>query len=78
MVIYRLIRNTLPPEKVAAITHHINHIHEQPLYLILNKKAPGSKAMLDLFNQGLKKLKAGGKYEQIIADALTGKYATAK
>jgi len=74
MVIYRLIRSSLPPEKAAGLTHHINLIHGQSLHLILSKKVAGSKAMLDLFNKGLKKLKASGKYEQIIGDALTGKY----
>jgi len=75
MVIYRLIRNSFPPEEAAGLTHHVNLIHEQSLHLILSKKAAGSKAMLDLFNKGLKKLKASGKYEQIIENALTGKYS---
>ena len=34
--------------------------------------------MRDLFNEGLRQLKASGRYDQNIADALAGKYAKPK
>ena len=78
MVTYALIRNSLSDNEVAMITHHAKLIHEQPQYLLLSKKVAGNAALRDLFNEGLKKLKASGKYDQIIADALAGKYENQK
>ena len=78
MVTYDLIRTSFSPEQAASLIHHPKLVNEQPQYLLLSKKIAGSKAMLDLFNEGLKQLKASGKYEQIIADALAGKYTTKK
>ncbi len=48
------------------------------MYLLLSKKAAGNEAMRDLFNEGLKRLKESGRYDQIIAAALAGKYAKPK
>jgi ABC-type amino acid transport substrate-binding protein len=48
------------------------------MYLLLGKKVAGNEAMRDLFNEGLRRLKASGKYDQIIADALAGQYAKPK
>ena len=78
MVTYAQIRDVLSPDKAALLTHHPRLIHEQPQYLLLSKKIAGNEAVRDLFNDGLKQLKASGRYDQIIADALAGKYATPK
>lgn len=78
MVTYAQIRDSLSKDEIAMITHHAKHIHEQSQYLLLSKKVPGNEKLRDLFNEGLKKLKASGKYDQIIADALAGKYANPK
>ena len=45
---------------------------------MLSKNVEGNEAMRELFNEGLKRLKESGKYDQIIADALAGKYAKPK
>ncbi len=74
MVTYAQIREAFSPDTAALFTHHPRLIHEQPQHLILSKKVAGSEAMRDLFNEGLKQLKTSGKYDQIIADALAGKY----
>jgi polar amino acid transport system substrate-binding protein len=75
MVTYAQIRDTFADDQVAMLTHHPNLIHEQPLHLLLSKKVEGSEQMRDRFNEGLKKLKESGRYDQIMADALAGKYA---
>ncbi len=62
----------------ALFTHHPKAINEDPMYLLLSKKVAGNEAMRDLFNEGLLQLKAGGRYDQIIADALAGKYGKPK
>jgi polar amino acid transport system substrate-binding protein len=78
MVTYTQIRDTFSKEDAGRFTHHPKPINDQPLYLMLSKKVPGNEALLDLFNEGLKQLRASGRYDQIIADALAGKYAKSK
>ena len=74
MVTYEQIRKTFSDEEAAHFTHHPKPIAERPVYLILSKKIPGNEQMRDLFNEGLNMLKDSGKWEQIIADGLAGKY----
>ncbi len=78
MVTYAQIRDTFSEEDAALFTHHPKAINEDPLYLLLSKKVAGNEAMRDLFNEGLKRLKESGRYDQIIAGALAGKYAKPK
>ena len=78
MVTYAQIRDTFSQEDAALFTHHPKAINEDPMYLLLGKKVAGNEAMRDLFNEGLKRLKGSGRYDQIIADALAGKYAKPK
>jgi polar amino acid transport system substrate-binding protein len=78
MVTYAQIGDTFPEEQVALFTHHPKSITERPQFLLLSKNVPGSRQMLERFNEGLRQLKASGKYDQIIADALAGKYAKPK
>jgi len=78
MVTYAQIRDTFSQEDAGLFTHHPKAINEDPMYLLLSKQVEGNEAMLDLFNEGLKRLKESGLYDQIIADALAGKYAKPK
>ncbi len=78
MVTYAQIRDTFPEEQVALFTHHPKSITERRQFLLLSKKVPGNEQMLERFNEGLRQLKASGKYDHIIADALAGKYAKPK
>jgi polar amino acid transport system substrate-binding protein len=78
MVTYAQIRDTFSEEEAALFAHHPKRIVEKPLYLFLSKKVPGNEQMRDLFNEGLKQLKESGKYDQIFADAFTGKYQKPK
>lgn len=75
MVTYAQIRDTFPEQDAARCTHHELPVNDQPLYLLLSKKVEGNEELRDLFNEGLKQLKESGRYDQIIADALAGKYA---
>ncbi len=78
MVTYAQIRDTFPEEQVALFTHHPKSITERRQFLLLSKTVPGNEQMLDRFNEGLRQLKESGTYDQIIADALAGKYAKPK
>ncbi len=78
MVTYAQIRDTFSHESAALFTHHPKYINEEPQHLLLSKKYAGNEAMRDLFNEGMKRLKESGRYDQIIADALAGKYSFPK
>ncbi len=78
MVTYEQIRDTFTQQEAAWFTHHAKPIVDKPLFVLLNKDVPGNEHMRDLFNEGLKQLKESGRYDQIIADALAGKYAKPK
>ena len=78
MVTYAQIRDIFSGEKAALFTHHPKPINDQPLYLLLSKKISSNEQMRDRFNKGLRLLKESGKYDQILADALAGKYAKPK
>ena len=78
MVTYAQIRDIFSKDKAAVFTHHGKSINEKPLHLLFSKNVRGNIQMRDLFNHRLKQLKASGLYDQIIADALAGKYAKPK
>ena len=78
MVSYEQIRDTFSEQEAALFTHHAKAIVDKPMFVLLNKDVPGNKRMRDLFNEGLRRLKAGGGYDQIIADGLAGKYGKPK
>ncbi len=74
MTTYALIRDTFSEEDAALFAHHPKPIAERPIYLLLSKKVPGNEQMRDRFNEGLRILKESGRYDQILADGLAGKY----
>ncbi len=75
LVTYEQIHDTFSEEHAALFTHHPKHISKIPLYLLLSKKVSGNERVRDLFNEGLKRLKESGKFDQIITDGLGGRYA---
>lgn len=66
---YHMIRKHFPPEKLELITYHPKSIIVNPGYLILSKKISRNKRMLRLFNRGLRRLKANGKFYQYLEDS---------
>ena len=75
MVTYAQIRDTFSEQEAAVFTHHSMLIRTNTSHLILSKANPDNERMVELFNQGLKELKESGRYDEIIADALAGKYS---
>ena len=75
MVTYEQIREIFSEQEAALFTHHAKVIVDKPMFVLLNKDVSGNERMRDLFNEGLQQLKASGRFDQIIADALAGKYA---
>ena len=68
------LRDTFTAEEAELLTHNPKAIFEEPLFLILSKKVPGNEQVRDRFNKGLRMLKESGRYDQMIADGLAGKY----
>jgi polar amino acid transport system substrate-binding protein len=75
MVTYAQIQDTFSAEEAALFTHHPKTFESRGLYLLFSKQVEGNEQMRDLFDKGLRQLKESGRYEEIIADALAGKYA---
>lgn len=61
-----IMRTELPPAQAGLIAwdprpYHIGHYH-----LLLNKRNPDNERNMALFNRGLKRLRASGKYQQYL------------
>ncbi len=71
---YELHRSFNPQER-AMITHTLeNNRPTENFHLILSKKRKQSAHYLETFNRGLQKLKASGRYDQLIKDSQAGAY----
>lgn len=77
-VTYSLIRELFSPETAARFTHHPKALHNQPQHLLISKSDPDNERWIRLFNTGLMKLKESGRYDSIIKDSVSGKYASQK
>ncbi len=73
--IYYLMQNELSPDQAKLITHHSRPVKSDPGFLMLSKKAPRSKQLMESFNKGLKKMKESGILEQYLEDFRQGKYS---
>lgn len=78
MVMYSLIRELFPPDVAEHFTHHPKALLNTPQHLLLSKANPDNEQLMKIFNTGLKQLKESGRYEKIIANGLSGKYASQK
>jgi len=68
-----MLRENLTPEEAAQITYNPLPIQSTSFSIMLSKKVPRNKEMLDLFNAGLKELIASGKVQQYIEESRQGK-----
>ena len=74
LVTYSQIQASFDEKDAARFMHHPRAINTRPLHLILSKANPDNERLIDLFNSGLKLLKESGRYDEIVADGLAGKY----
>ncbi|MCP3925703.1 MAG: transporter substrate-binding domain-containing protein [Desulfobacterales bacterium] len=75
---YDIINKKISPDKIKLFTHTISVPDTTKYYLILSKKNKRNKKFMILFNRGLKKLKASGKYDQYYIESRQGKYLIKK
>lgn len=71
-VTYQQIHESFSDEEAALITHHPKPASIQALHLLLSKNVKGNEHMLELFNEGLRRLRQSGRYDQIVSSALEG------
>ncbi|WDE07683.1 transporter substrate-binding domain-containing protein [Thalassomonas viridans] len=65
---YHLLSKSFLPEKVDSVTHHAKALVRYQLRLMVAKTNKKSRYFIDKFNEGLKRLKASGEYEQYFAE----------
>ena len=75
VVTYAQIRDTFTEEDAMRFEHHPKLIRSAQLHLILAKANPDSERLVELFDKGLRQLKESGRYDEIVADGIAGKYS---
>jgi polar amino acid transport system substrate-binding protein len=68
------IRNYLSPDEANLLTYNPKEFGRSTLHLIMSKDHKRNQYFLDKFNSGLKKLKASGRFQQMLEDLKAGKY----
>jgi len=69
---YQLLSELFPPEKAQLVTHHPKVLYSGSVRLLISKKNPKGRDIMEKFNLGLKKLKASGDYRQLFIKAREG------
>lgn len=64
---YATINKFLTPDEAKLITNHPKPVEQSEYFVFFSKKTPNGKAMSDKFESGLKKLKASGTYDKLMA-----------
>ncbi len=67
---YSLIHKLFPDDKAALFTNHPKPWTEGDMFMLISKKVANGQEIADKLDAGLKKLKASGKYQEIIDKAL--------
>ena len=75
LVTYTQIQDTFGAETAERFTHHPRIMKSDPLHLVFGKANPESEQLVAEFDRGLQLLKESGRYDEIIADGIAGKYA---
>lgn len=69
-----LVSDKFSSTEAESVTYHKFPLDEGPLVLMFSKKDEKNKRLVDLFNKGLKKLRATGKYDLYYEESRQGKY----
>jgi len=66
LVGYYLLKNEFKEAELSQITHVEQPLSEAGMYVLFSRKMPDYEALAEKFDQGLKKLKNSGRYEEIL------------
>ncbi len=69
-----LLNTHFSAQTINSITYHETPFISDNSYLLLSRINPESRRLLELFNDGLKKLKENGHYEKYIQESRQGNY----
>lgn len=67
---YNTINKLFKPEIAALFTHHPKPQEQRDMFMLISKQIPNGQELADKFDKGLKKLKASGRYDEIIVEFL--------
>jgi polar amino acid transport system substrate-binding protein len=65
-----LLRERFTPEESGLLTFHPSPLYRDAMYLLLSRKRPQNRQLIRTFNAGLEKLRASGKLEAYLKEAL--------
>ncbi len=65
-----LIKTQLPPEEAEQLTYHPRPINVSDLCLLLSRNRPENQEYFNHFEKGLAALKASGRYDELMKEAL--------
>lgn len=71
LVGYDIINRIFPPEKSALFTNHPKAFREAAMYGLFSRKAPNGDRYAEILSRNLAKMKASGRYDEIIVEHLT-------
>ena len=63
---YYLISKMFPPAKAKLFTYDPKPLHSASLFVMFSRKAPEAGALIEKLDRGLRKLKANGRYAEIM------------
>lgn len=67
-----MLQKNFTSEQIALITYHPLPVRSDPGYLLLSKKVAGNEELIQVFNEGLQKLKESGQFEQFVQESRAG------
>lgn len=63
---YYTIRERFAPQQAALFTHHPRPLKTSVYHVLFSRVMPENASLVELFNKGLRQLKASGEYDRII------------
>ncbi len=72
-----LIQDKFTQEETESVTYHKFPLDEGSLVLMFSKQDEKNKRLVTLFNKGLQRLRASGKYDLYFKESRQGKYRNA-
>ena len=70
----KLLKEVFTPEEAEKVVFHPKPLMSVPGHLLFSRKHPNGEELMAVFNSGLAKLRASGRYDQFWADLISGKY----
>ncbi|WDP92516.1 MAG: transporter substrate-binding domain-containing protein [Desulfobacter sp.] len=73
---YKVLKENFSADEVSRITHHKKPVRIATYHLILSRKVPENRAVMEKFNAGITALKTSGEYHEMRVNFENGYYST--